>query len=760
MRALLGAVAASCLVAVAILLLSWTTYFAQLNYTAYDFTLRLAGPVAIKSPTLIVAIDEDSLRRIGRWPWSRDKLARIIDRIESGKPRAIAVDVLLGDKSTPEGDSALATSVASAHAVVLGAELESDGNGRRWNQPEPQLMAGAHVRLGHVHTDPDFDGINRRIPSIREAEEGRFLQAFSIQALHAADLPFQSPLEQRVGSAVVIRPEPFNIRFVGDNESFPRVPAWQVLDGTADTARFNNQIALIGFTAEAIGDQWFTPFSVSGRKMSGVEIHANAIETLYSGRSISETSSLIVLFGLFLYVLLLWWLDRRFEGARFYALSLLTGPALLILSWLAMKYANAWLPFPPFWAALVVVVPGLEVTKIVRVNWDLDRKIERLSGGWLSVVNWYEPEWPESAEAAGRRANLLAKRHDSARWKLDAIDFFNEELMRFLSFNNAILSSIEDVIIVSDRGGRVVYQNPAAKRLTGYRENPGPAPAYLSSIMDGREFQLTPGVLNFVPARDGKTFYNVTVAPIATAGVVFSLHDATAQFELNQAKSEMVSLVSHELRTPLTSIRGYSEMLLKYDLVQEKGKDFLATIIDESGRLNQLIQSFLDIAYIESGRQKVTKAEFDVGPVLKDLASIVSPVAAGKQISVITPEVNGLRVRADRLLLYQALTNLVTNAIKYSPEGTTVRIGITDGNDATRFSVADEGYGIPAEEASKIFEKFYRRGNKETREQSGFGLGLAFVKEVAVRHGGDVFVESEVGKGSVFTLSIPTNSDN
>src|SRR5204862_6138257 len=103
-----------------------------------------------------------------------------------------------------------------------------------------------------------------------------------------------------------------------------------------------------------------------------------------------------------------------------------------------------------------------------------------------------------------------------------------------------------------------------------------------------------------VPTRDGKTFYNVTVAPIPTAGVVFSLYNATAQHELNQAKSEMVSLVSHELRTPLTSIRGYSDMLLKYNLVEDKGREFLSTIVDESNRLNELIQSFLDIAYIES----------------------------------------------------------------------------------------------------------------------------------------------------------------
>jgi signal transduction histidine kinase len=218
----------------------------------------------------------------------------------------------------------------------------------------------------------------------------------------------------------------------------------------------------------------------------------------------------------------------------------------------------------------------------------------------------------------------------------------------------------------------------------------------------------------------------------------------------------MVSLVSHELRTPLTSIRGYSDMLLKYDLVHDKGKEFLGTIIDESQRLNQLIQSFLDIAYIESGRQKISKSDFEIGPVLKDMLSVLGPVAAARQITLEVPgDASPMRVCADRLLLYQALTNLVINAIKYSPPATTVRIGFGNGNGSVRFQVTDQGYGIPEEEAPKVFEKFYRRGNKETREQSGFGLGLAFVKEVAMRHGGDVTVESEVGKGSVFTLWIP-----
>ncbi len=748
MKAVSGAVAASCIVAVAILLLSWTTYFAQLNSTAYDFTLRLAGPISPISPTIIVAIDEDSIDRIGPWPWSRDKLARLIDRVQSGSPKTIAVDLLLDDRKSDEEDLALAGAIANAPSIVLAARLDGTGGAERWRLPNA-LFVQRHVRLGHVHADPDFDFINRRLFSVKIGA-GRAIPALSFEALRSAGLANDNG---------VLRAETLNIRFVGDHHSFRHIPAWQLLDGGADASPFKDRIVLIGSTAEGLGDQWPSPFATSGQKISGVEVHANAIETLFSGRAIREAPDLLTLAGLAAMIALLWWADRRFEGRRFYVMAVLIGPALLAFSWLLMKRFNFWLPFPPFWAALALVVPGLEVAKLVRVNRDLDSKIQRLSG-WLAALNVYG----DKTSRAGR-PDLFGTERRNARWKLDAVDFFNEELMRFLSFNNAILGAIEDVIIVSDPAGRVVYQNAAAKRVEGYRDDPGPAPEYVSKLLDGRPFDghfskvrtsNEPLALDFLPARNGRNFYNVTLSPIAGAGLVLSLHDATAQFELNQAKSDMVSLVSHELRTPLTSIRGYSDMLLKYDLVQEKGKEFLGTIIDESQRLNQLIQSFLDIATIESGRQSISKTEFEIAPVLNDMLTIMGPVAAQKEIAIeLPPDLNGMRVSADRLLLYQALSNLVTNAVKYSPAGTTVRVGAASGRGRVRFCVADEGCGIPADETSKIFEKFYRRSNKETREQSGFGLGLAFVKEVATRHGGDVVVESQVGKGSVFTLSIP-----
>jgi signal transduction histidine kinase/CHASE2 domain-containing sensor protein len=793
----LRAVAAGSILAVAILLLSWSTYFAQLNSTAYDFTLRLAGPVPPMSPTVIVAIDEDSLDHVGSWPWPRDKIAQLIDSIEAGAPRVIGVDVLLDERTIEENDQALALSISKAHSIVLASYLDSFNGINHWRNPNDRFVQ-RHVRLGHVHADPDFDGITRRVFTVKLGGD-RVIQAFAVEMLRGASLEQGGESTTSRGPVSIVRPEIVNIRFVGDNNTFPHIPAWQVLDGAIGAGEFKDRIVLIGSTAEGLEDQWFTPFAETGRKMSGVEIHANAIETLFSGTAIREASEPVVFAALLALIMLLWRLDSRFEGRPLYSAAILAGPAIGVIfaSWVLMKYLNVWMPFPPFLAAIVVVVPALEVLKITRVNKDLDGKIERLTlsnsgsqpgfgrpptqrggsvqsrileilpdsperDGWLSALADYEKE---SLVRGSRRESLFKNRRRNSRWKLDAVDYFNSELMQFLSFNSAILSSITDVIIVSDPTGRVAYQNPAASRLDGYAEDPPFAMDYFASLLDGKTFAtefaaaITTGEaasMEFVPGRNGRRYYHLTFSPISRSGVVLCMHDATAQFELNQAKNDMVSLVSHELRTPLTAILGYSDMLKKYRLVKEEGEEPLGTIIEETARLNQLIQSFLDVAYIESGRQKVSRTEFEIAPVLKDLMGVVRPVAAGKQIKVETILGDeGTRVRADRLLMYQALTNLITNAIKYSAPGTTVRIAVTNGSGKIRFEVADEGYGIPADEQSKIFEKFYRRGNKETREQSGFGLGLSFVQEVAARHGGDVLVESEVGRGSTFTLWIP-----
>ena len=774
--------------ALGVLLLSWTAFFTELNDIAFDFTLRLAGPVEPASPIRIVAVDEESLDRLGPWPWPRDVLARLVRAISEGSPGVIALDFVLDDPTSADADQLLADAIEDAGNVVLAARIGENDAGTVWLMPLDVLASEAES-IGHAHADPDLDGVLRRIVTAKQAS-GRVISALAVETLRVSgNLP--PDFEESVGTAVIIRPESMLIRFAGDRGTFPYIPAWEVLEGRADLSLLTGNMVLVGATAQGLGDDWMTPFSVEGVRMSGVEIHANAIDTIYANRRVEPVSALVVFAALVALVAGLYALDRRWEGRLFYAASLAMIPALVALSWLLLGAAEVWLPFPTFLVALGLTVPALEVGKLVRVNKDLDEKISRLSvwaaEGPAASRSAIEPrvdllEQLEPGEAAdrwmaaldahersratrrGRKQNLLDAHRHNARWKLDAVDFFNEQLYRFVSFNNAVLSGIEDVIIVSDPSGQIVYQNPAAVRMDGYSADPPRAWEYISGLLDGRRLvDMFAGVFSGVPAHvevvasgTGSRFYSLTLASIADIGVVATLHDVTAQQELNRAKNDMVSLVSHELRTPLTSIRGYTDMLLKYGLVEEKGRPFVDSIIDQSSRLNELIQAFLDVAYIESGQKQLNVTEFEAGAMLGDLVANHVPVAEKKRITIESAAgAEAGRVRGDRMLLYQALANLVANAIKYSPAGTRVRLDVANGNGRVRFLVEDEGYGIPSEEANRVFEKFYRSGNRETRAESGFGLGLAFVREVAWKHGGDVTLESRPGAGSSLTLWIP-----
>lgn len=779
---------AGVLAASAVLLLSFVNYFDHFNLIAYDFTLRLAATVGPKSPVVIVAVDDATLDRYRTSQLPRDQYAQLLSLIEEGQPASVAFDVLFEGKTLEKVDRELAAAIAdSPRNIVLAARIDSVSGKDVWRKPLERFLQPDGA-IGHAHVDPDLDGITRSVFSAKNLPDGAGMSALSVEALRRAGVKIDPLFETEIGGATVVHPQKVGIRFAGDVHSFPEVPAWQVLNRKIPSSTFRDKIVLIGSTAEGLGDQYFTPVSTSGRKMSGVEIHANMIDALYTGRWIRQVPDWVVLVSLTGLVIFLWWFDNRFEGPRFYAMAAVLVPTFMLVSWALIKFMNSWMSFTPFVMAVVLVAPVLEARRLIGVNLDLDSKIEKLSrwgepesgtdwnarvriseqtaagpqrDAWLLALQTFESG---IARRQAERIRLFAAPWRNSRWRLGAVDFFSEDLVRFLSFNSAVLQSIEDVIIVSDVRGKVVYQNPAAHRLEKYEETPPFAPIYFASLLDGRDFadffaKILAGQENVsitsVPAAGGRQIFNVTIAPIAGTGLVMSMHDATAQHELNLAKNEMVSLVSHELRTPLTSIRGYSDMLLKYDLVQDKGKPFLQTIVEESQRLNQLIQSFLDIAYIESGRQKVSSTEFEIIPLLRDMLAVLAPVASEKNIVLQGPPLADTRVRADRMLLHQALSNLVINAIKYSPSGTAVRLSVSNGDGSLRFHVSDQGCGIPREDATRIFEKFYRRSNRETQDQSGFGLGLAFVKEVAVRHGGEVTVESEVGKGSTFTLQIP-----
>jgi signal transduction histidine kinase len=221
-------------------------------------------------------------------------------------------------------------------------------------------------------------------------------------------------------------------------------------------------------------------------------------------------------------------------------------------------------------------------------------------------------------------------------------------------------------------------------------------------------------------------------------------------------QSDLLSEVVHELRTPLTSIRGYSKMLLvAEDMDQETKLEFAETIHREAVRLGQMINDFLDLARLESGRTYMAQEPVNMSEVISETLAILQPQAAERQISIplqVPETLPPLTGDADRLK--QVMVNLVSNAVKYNCEGGRVDIEVTVGEDELNVAVRDTGRGIAEEDLPHIFEKFYRVDNPE-QQTKGTGLGLSITKHIVEAHGGTISVQSVRGQGSTFAFTLP-----
>jgi signal transduction histidine kinase len=247
-------------------------------------------------------------------------------------------------------------------------------------------------------------------------------------------------------------------------------------------------------------------------------------------------------------------------------------------------------------------------------------------------------------------------------------------------------------------------------------------------------------------------------SPVQPQCLAVTVRDVTLTREYEKLKSDMIALMSHEMRTPLTSINGFAELLAQDESVPAESREFLSIIRNESQRLSRMINTFLAVAQLESAdRQDVSRLPLKLDDVVRETVTCLQPVAKKKRIRLVGQESMRLPpIAADKSMITQALTNLVSNAIKYSPERTTVTISTALEAEAVRVSVEDCGYGIPPESIDRVWEKFYRvaRDGQEKDEEST-GLGLSFVREVIEQHGGCVALETEVGRGSKFSFTLP-----
>ena len=292
-------------------------------------------------------------------------------------------------------------------------------------------------------------------------------------------------------------------------------------------------------------------------------------------------------------------------------------------------------------------------------------------------------------------------------------------------------------------------------RLTGV-ENAifeGPDSVLARCLDTGAEFNGPISGLR-VETATGPRFVSIQIRKMKGGGALVLVSDVAAVREVLDAHDALVSLTSHELKTPLTAIKAMSELLLAYELGEDERREMTEDILKQAERLETLIKEILDASQLDSGRIHADLKEVDlteaVGEVIDDLETQIN----GRKLSV-RLERRLPHVKADPAKLRQILVNLISNALKYSPDSSAVMVQATPYEDWVRVSIKDHGIGIKREDRDRLFKKFQRIPDPSNRKTAGTGLGLYIVKGLVELHGGEVEVNSTYGKGSTFSFTLP-----
>lgn len=338
----------------------------------------------------------------------------------------------------------------------------------------------------------------------------------------------------------------------------------------------------------------------------------------------------------------------------------------------------------------------------------------------------------------------------------------------------AIVESTEDAVIGASLDGRIESWNPAAERLYGHgasamrggtlerlwpEDRRKETEELLARLRAGEPLSVE---TEHITKDNRRIYVSLSLSPVRSqgrhAGLSVIARDITERKMLDLAQSEFVSLASHQLRAPLTAIRWSMEMLLgdTFGAVSDEQKKVMGETMRYAIDLGETIDLMLMISRIEAGKHHVERVDVDMGAFVTDLLEVHRPSALEKKIALesVLPK-TPLTLRTDAASLKEVVSNLVSNAVRYTPEGGKVTVTVTAGKTSARIDVTDTGYGIPAHEQEKIFSKFFRAQNAMKKVPNGTGLGLYLAHSLAELLGGTLSFVSAVNKGTTFSIELP-----
>lgn len=704
-------------------------------------------PAPVDEDIVIVGIDNDSLAQLGAWPWARTTHARAIAQISAANPRAIVYDVLFVDPSVdPAEDDALAKAVADGAPSFLPLLIEVPGrNGTAADVRRPlPALSRAMTGSGQVIAPLDRDGILRRA-NLTPVLGGK-CQPHLIIVVQAWLSSSEPSCETSVSGL---------IPYAGSAGRYPRISFASLVAGEVPPELLHDKIVMVGATASGMGDQYATPMRNATDLMPGIEVQANLLAALSHG-GLSHDAGLSLRLAFTLFPLITLWIGFLFlspRGNLLLAAGLML--ALLTLStWLFLHQAIWVGPIPAF-IVIVAILPLWGWRRLAAASRYIVDELNRLRSepGVLPPV-----ALPQYSDRLQHQMALLS----GAIGQVRTLKHFVE----------ALQDGLPDAILVTRPDGSIALANECAHEIArryGLSYSMGQlatlAAAFRELVRDKDAYDALTEVFrndrlaqreHEITLRDG-TAYLLRVKPFSDGALGFfhiiRLTDITSLHETARQREMMLEFLTHDMRSPQVSILA----LLSRANPQEMPSNIARRIEGHARQTLDLAEQFVQIARAEAAAYDIS--EIDLNDVAIEAADQLWSQADARGITItVTPDTEELILQGNPELLVRAIANLVGNAVKYCAPGNTVTVLTRATPHSIICSVTDDGPGMDADQVARVFESF-TRFRPQTADPAdigaGVGLGLAFVRVVVTRHGGTVDCESELGKGTCFTVRLP-----
>lgn len=731
-----------------------------LDWLLYDSVQQLSQlPPA--DDLVIIDIDEQSINALGRWPWSRNIHAKLIDRLREAGTAAVAFDVIFADedRSNPSADKLFAEAISKHGRVVLPLFIKKTGlHGQVLEVPPAPLFYRAARAIGHVHVPQDRDGVVRSV-FLMEGVGSPFWPHISLALWQLLEGEPLLPGSRVTAGTPIDNPQLIARNFLnyfpmpGASQGLRHYSFVDVLNGEVNLPSLSNKTVFIGATATGLGDK----ITTSVGSMSGVELNAWVFQGLRHRALIQEIalSRIVVVHSVLVLVLLL--MLGRLSPRAFLTASLCTIISLLLLSCIVQLVLHRWLPIVPAVLAVMVFYPLW--------NW---RRLEAALGFLrqeLIELNDTADQGQQFDNAKGREKNIEPRGTELISQTIGQLVAIKHRADANKRLIQQSLAELQDAVVISDLYNHIIFTNNSFNDLsTVDRNTPVDLIAALTPIeLDNNQYWadlLQNLYLTKVPfAAQGRhrllekdMFCQGRLANIGGKiedTLIITFTDISQLKAAEKARTEALNFLSHDLRSPMVSVLAIID------------RQYSTKGIDQSALkpIEVLVRKNLDFAdrFLQLNRAESLQTSqlhpCDLHSVLDSAQVHALALVDSKKIKLITDRVDvDAWVMGDQDLLERAVINLLSNAVKFSPTGSTIRLSLSQKGDQYQFRVSDQGCGIDSKDLPTLFDRFTR----PSRHQNvmGAGLGLHFVATVARRHQGSVSVDSIEQQGSTFVLSL------